>query len=140
MVLETSWGSGSGWIIVRDVLLIGRWHHEHDRSHTHRRAPTDYDADHVLPHARSSCPDFREAQSTPVRPLRAEPLGARAGTPARNARKRAPKKKPACASAQAGQEKCGSDLLSHTASRAVPSALVGLTSVFGMGTGVTPPI
>ena len=48
MVLETSWGSGSGWIIVRDVLLIGGWHHEHERSHTHRRAPTDYDADHVL--------------------------------------------------------------------------------------------
>ncbi len=48
MVLETSWGSGSGWIIVRDVLLIGRWHHQRDRSHTHRRAPTDYDADHVL--------------------------------------------------------------------------------------------
>ena len=48
MVLETSWGTGSGWIVVRDVLLIGNWHHEHDRSHTHRRAPTDYDADHVL--------------------------------------------------------------------------------------------
>src|SRR6201996_6268595 len=48
MVLETSWGTGSGWIIVRDVLLIGGWHHEDDRSHTHRRAPTDYDADHVL--------------------------------------------------------------------------------------------
>ncbi len=48
MVLETSWGTGSGWIIVRDVLLIGNWHHQHDRSHTHRRAPTDYDADHVL--------------------------------------------------------------------------------------------
>jgi GH15 family glucan-1,4-alpha-glucosidase len=48
MVLETSWGTGSGWLIVRDVLLIGRWHHEHDRSGTHRRAPTDYDADHVL--------------------------------------------------------------------------------------------
>ena len=48
MVLETSWGTGKGWIIVRDVLLIGHWHHEHDRSHTHRRAPTDYDADHVL--------------------------------------------------------------------------------------------
>ena len=27
-------------------------------------------------------------------------------------------------------------LLSHTAARAVPSALKGLTSVFGMGTGV----
>nr|WP_249012372.1 glycoside hydrolase family 15 protein [Conexibacter sp. DBS9H8] len=48
MVLETSWGTGSGWMIVRDVLLIGGWHHEHDRSGTHRRAPTDYDADHVL--------------------------------------------------------------------------------------------
>jgi len=48
MVLETSWGTGDGWIIVRDVLLIGPWHHERDRSGTHRRAPTDYDADHVL--------------------------------------------------------------------------------------------
>jgi alpha,alpha-trehalase len=48
MVLETSWGTRGGWMIVRDVLLIGPWHHEHDRSHTHRRSPTDYDADHVL--------------------------------------------------------------------------------------------
>ena len=47
-VLETSWGTSGGWIIVRDVLLIGPWHHENDRSHTHTRAPTDYDADHVL--------------------------------------------------------------------------------------------
>jgi hypothetical protein len=31
----------------------------------------------------------------------------------------------------------GDFLLSHTASRAVPSAPRGLTSVFGMGTGVT---
>jgi GH15 family glucan-1,4-alpha-glucosidase len=48
MVLETSWATGAGWVIVRDVLLIGNWHHEDERSHTHRRAPTDYDADHVL--------------------------------------------------------------------------------------------
>jgi len=48
MVLETSWGTPTGWIIVRDVLLVGPWHHLEDRSHTHRRAPTDYDADHVL--------------------------------------------------------------------------------------------
>ena len=34
----------------------------------------------------------------------------------------------------------GSDLLSHTVSRAVPSAVSGLTSVFGMGTGGTPSI
>jgi hypothetical protein len=33
----------------------------------------------------------------------------------------------------------GSDLLSHSVSRAVPSALEGLTSGFGMGPGVPPP-
>jgi alpha,alpha-trehalase len=48
MILETSWGTRGGWIIVRDLLLIGPWHHSEDRSQTHRRAPTDYDADHVL--------------------------------------------------------------------------------------------
>src|SRR6478735_8714201 len=48
MVLETSWGTKTGWVIVRDVLLIGPWHHESELSHTHRRPPTDYDADHVL--------------------------------------------------------------------------------------------
>ena len=31
----------------------------------------------------------------------------------------------------------GNDLLSQAVSRQVPSALKGLTSVFGMGTGVT---
>ena len=34
----------------------------------------------------------------------------------------------------------GSDLLSHRPAPAVPSAVEGLTSVFGMGTGVTPPL
>jgi GH15 family glucan-1,4-alpha-glucosidase len=48
MVLETSWATPTGWIIVRDLLLIGPWHHEHDHSITHRRAPTDYEADHIL--------------------------------------------------------------------------------------------
>lgn len=48
MILETSWESHGGWIIVRDVLLIGPWHHEQELSRTHRRSPTDYDADHVL--------------------------------------------------------------------------------------------
>jgi hypothetical protein len=32
----------------------------------------------------------------------------------------------------------GDDLLSHTLAHAVPSALRGLTAVFGMGTGVSP--
>src|SRR5688500_20179286 len=34
----------------------------------------------------------------------------------------------------------GNDLLSHAVTSAVPSALEGLTSVFGMGTGVAPPV
>jgi GH15 family glucan-1,4-alpha-glucosidase len=49
MILETSWGTATGWIVVRDLLVMGPWHHRgQDISHTHRRAPTDYDADHVL--------------------------------------------------------------------------------------------
>jgi GH15 family glucan-1,4-alpha-glucosidase len=48
MVLETSWGTATGWIIIRDVLLVGPWEHEDERSHSQRRAPTDYDAAHVL--------------------------------------------------------------------------------------------
>ncbi|HET9540914.1 MAG TPA: glycoside hydrolase family 15 protein, partial [Candidatus Limnocylindria bacterium] len=47
-VLETSWGTSTGWIIVRDVLLIGPWHEEDERSGTQHRAPTDYDAQHIL--------------------------------------------------------------------------------------------
>lgn len=47
-MLETSWWAPGGWIVVIDALPLGSWHHEHERSTTHRRAPTDYDADHVL--------------------------------------------------------------------------------------------
>src|SRR5919197_614351 len=48
MVMETTWATRTGWIIVRDVLLIGPWHHDQERSNPHRRSPTDNDADHVL--------------------------------------------------------------------------------------------
>ena len=48
MVLETSWETRMGWVIVRDALCIGPWHHDNERSHSHRRSPTDHDADHVL--------------------------------------------------------------------------------------------
>jgi GH15 family glucan-1,4-alpha-glucosidase len=48
MILETSWGTATGWIIVRDVLVIGPWRHESELSHTQRRTPTDYDAEHIL--------------------------------------------------------------------------------------------
>ncbi len=48
MILETSWGLATGWMIVRDVLLIGPWHHEGDRSATYERTPNDYEAEHIL--------------------------------------------------------------------------------------------
>ncbi|CAN5593410.1 glycoside hydrolase family 15 protein [soil metagenome] len=48
MILETSWGTPTGWCIVRDVMLVGPWRHREERSQTHRRAPTDYDASHIL--------------------------------------------------------------------------------------------
>jgi GH15 family glucan-1,4-alpha-glucosidase len=48
MVVETSWETRMGWVIVRDALCIGPWHHDAERSHSHRRSPTDHDADHVL--------------------------------------------------------------------------------------------
>jgi alpha,alpha-trehalase len=48
MIVETSWGTGTGWIVVRDALLIGPWHHHDDRSLTYRRTPNDYEAEHIL--------------------------------------------------------------------------------------------
>jgi len=48
MVVETSWETRMGWVIVRDALSIGPWHHRDERSRSHRRSPTDHDADHVM--------------------------------------------------------------------------------------------
>jgi alpha,alpha-trehalase len=47
-VLETTWQTPNGWLIVTDCLVVGRWHRTRERSKTHRRTPTDWDADHVL--------------------------------------------------------------------------------------------
>jgi alpha,alpha-trehalase len=48
MVVETSWDCGSGWLVVRDCLLIGPWRHSHPETSSHTRPPTDYDAEHIL--------------------------------------------------------------------------------------------
>jgi GH15 family glucan-1,4-alpha-glucosidase len=48
MVLETTWQTAMGWALTRDVLLLGPWSHERERSVVHRRAPTDYEAACVL--------------------------------------------------------------------------------------------
>jgi GH15 family glucan-1,4-alpha-glucosidase len=48
LVLETTWRARSGWIVVRDALCIGPWYHQERRSVTHRRPPTDDEAEHIL--------------------------------------------------------------------------------------------
>jgi len=48
MVLETSWGTATGWIIVRDALILGPWRHDEKLSGTYERTPTDYEAEHLL--------------------------------------------------------------------------------------------
>ncbi len=46
-VIETTWMTPQGWLRVLDGLTIGQWHdNKHGSSHT--RAPTDFDADHLL--------------------------------------------------------------------------------------------
>jgi alpha,alpha-trehalase len=46
-VLETTWKTPSGWIVVRDALTMGPWEHE-DQITPHTRPPADDDADHML--------------------------------------------------------------------------------------------
>src|ERR1700690_401312 len=49
MILETSWGTKTGWVVVRDFLLIGTWDEEREIADAvYSRAPTDYAAEHVL--------------------------------------------------------------------------------------------
>ena len=48
LMLETTWKTPTGWLIVRDALLMGPWHKISERSGSHRRTPTDYDAEHCL--------------------------------------------------------------------------------------------
>jgi len=48
MVLETTWLTASGWMVVRDALTIGPWRDEHDSQEVHTRPPTDQDAEHML--------------------------------------------------------------------------------------------
>jgi GH15 family glucan-1,4-alpha-glucosidase len=48
LVLETTWLTPSGWLVVRDGLTIGAWHDDHADETSHTRPPTDNDADHML--------------------------------------------------------------------------------------------
>ncbi len=46
-LIETTWMTPQGWLRVIDGLAIGEWH-DNKLGSSHTRAPTDYDADHLL--------------------------------------------------------------------------------------------
>jgi GH15 family glucan-1,4-alpha-glucosidase len=46
-VLETTWMTPTGWLVVRDALVIGDWHGS-EPTGTHSRPPTDHDAQHLM--------------------------------------------------------------------------------------------
>lgn len=48
LILETTWQTSTGWLQVRDAMVMGPWHNVAERSQTHRRTPTDDDSEHVL--------------------------------------------------------------------------------------------
>jgi GH15 family glucan-1,4-alpha-glucosidase len=48
LIMETTWQTPTGWLIVRDALAMGPWHDIDARSRTHRRTPMDWDAEHIL--------------------------------------------------------------------------------------------
>ncbi len=48
LIMETTWQTHTGWLIVRDALVMGTWHDIERRSRTHRRTPMDWDAEHIL--------------------------------------------------------------------------------------------
>jgi len=46
-LIETTWMTPQGWLRVVDGLTIGQWH-DNEEGSSHTRAPTDFDADHLL--------------------------------------------------------------------------------------------
>ena len=48
LIMETTWQTPTGWVIVRDALVMGPGHDLEARSRTHRRTPMDWDAEHIL--------------------------------------------------------------------------------------------
>ena len=48
LVLETTWQTRTGWIVVRDTLLVGPWYDDTQRAVEYHRPPGDHEAEHIL--------------------------------------------------------------------------------------------
>jgi len=48
LVLETTWQTRTGWLVVRDTLLVGPWYEDEQRATDYQRPPPDHEAEHCL--------------------------------------------------------------------------------------------
>src|SRR3954447_18629753 len=48
MILETTWMTRTGSLVIYDFLAVGPWHHEEERELRHHRAPSDYEAEDCM--------------------------------------------------------------------------------------------
>jgi GH15 family glucan-1,4-alpha-glucosidase len=48
LVLETTWQTRTGWVVVRDALLVGPWYDDAMRAVAYQRPPSDHEAEHCL--------------------------------------------------------------------------------------------
>src|SRR3990170_8255563 len=48
LVLETTWQTRTGWLVVRDTLLVCPWYEDEQRATDYQRPPGDHEAEHVL--------------------------------------------------------------------------------------------
>ncbi|MEX2203719.1 MAG: glycoside hydrolase family 15 protein [Actinomycetota bacterium] len=48
LVLETTWQTRTGWVVVRDALLVGPWYDDTQRAVEYQRPPDDHEAEHCL--------------------------------------------------------------------------------------------
>jgi alpha,alpha-trehalase len=48
LVLETTWQTRTGWLVVRDALLVGPWYDDRQRAVEYQRPPGDHEAEHIL--------------------------------------------------------------------------------------------
>lgn len=48
LVLETTWQTRTGWLVVRDALLVGPWYEDTHRAVDYQRPPADDQAEHCL--------------------------------------------------------------------------------------------
>src|SRR5918994_524975 len=48
LVLETTWQTRTGWLVIRDALLVGPWYDDTQRPVDYQRPPGDHEAEHIL--------------------------------------------------------------------------------------------